>query len=176
MAYRQYTECVEIENFTHLADGIWNGIIQAAVIGLYVTIGAAAAVALLAEAVAVAAEPLCLIILAAVYVTAAIVGFCYWWLYLRLICIPAPPDHPADSAGDHFAIGLLINIELPSSRAWYDLDNDYSIGILPCPNPLGANDHTVETSQPFGYLVDGRQWARDHGLPYAGEHASDTPD
>jgi hypothetical protein len=86
---------------------------------------------------------------------ASIVGFCYWWLYRRLICIPAPPGHPADSAGDHLAIGLLINIEPPGSGDFLaNIDNDYSIGILPCPLPQGATRDQVVAQSPYGYLVE----------------------
>jgi hypothetical protein len=165
MAFRQYTQCVDINNFDPTSP--W---VQAAQLGLYVTLAPGAFTALLV--IAGAASPLSLIFLAEIYLIAAIVGFCYWWLYRRLICIPAPPGHPADSAGDHLAIGLLINIEPPGSGSFWDnVDNDYSIGILPCPLPPGADRKHVIENSPFGYLVEEQPVTIDSGLPYAGEQA-----
>jgi len=171
MTFRQYTECIERENFTHITDGMWNGIIQAALIGLNVTIGTTLAALIFVLARQVDVSPACFWFLAEVYVMAAAVGYCYWWLYGRLICISSP-DHPVDSAGDHLAIGLLINTEPPGSGGFIDnIDNDYSVGILPCPLPLGAKRAQVVQNSPFGYLVDGDSWAVNNGLPFAGEQA-----
>ena len=152
MAYRQYTQCVDIENFDPATLG--NGkYVQAALLGLKVTLAPGAFTALLA--IAGVASGWCLLLLIEVWAIASVVGFCYWWLYRRLICIPAPPGHPADSAGDHLAIGLLINIEAPGSGDFLaNIDNDYSIGILPCPLPPVAKQDAVVASVPYGYLVE----------------------
>jgi hypothetical protein len=169
MAYRQYTQCVDIENFdpATLGNGKYT---QAALQGLKITLPAGVFTALLA--IAGAASGWCLLLLIEVWAIASVVGFCYWWLYRRLICIPAPPDHPADSAGDHLAIGLLINIEPPGSGDFLaNIDNDYSIGILPCPLPPGASRAQVVAGSPYGYLVEEQPVTMDHGLPYAGEQA-----
>jgi hypothetical protein len=164
MAFRQYTQCVDIAYFDKRSPYV-----QATLLGFYVTLTPAGFAALLA--IAGAAAPRCLWLLLEIYVMAWIVGFCYWWLYRRLICISSA-DHPADSAGDHLAIGLLINIEPPGSGSFIDnIDNDYSIGILPCPLPLGANRAQVVQNSPFGYLIDGDSWAMNNGLPFAGEQA-----
>jgi hypothetical protein len=166
MAFRQYTQCVDIENFDPT-----NPKVQAAKLGLYVTLPPGVFTALLA--IAGVGNPLCLLWLIEVWAIAFIVGICYWALYRKLICIPAPPGHPADSAGDHLAIGLLINIEPPGSGSFTDnIDNDYSIGILPCPLPQGADRTQVVQKSPFGYLVEEQPVTMDHGLPYAGEHAT----
>jgi hypothetical protein len=169
MAYRQYTQCVDIENFdpAYLGNGkYW----QSIWLGLKVTVPTGILPALLA--LAGAASGWCLLLLFEVWAAASLVGFCYWWLYRRLICIPAPPGHPADSAGDHLAIGLLINTEPPGSGDFFaNIDNDYSIGILPCPLPQGANRDQVVQMSPYGYLVEEQPVTKDHGLPYAGEKA-----
>lgn len=169
MTYRQYTQCVDIDNFdmSTLGNGKYT---QAALLGLEVTLAPGVFTALLV--IAGVGSPWCLLLLAEVWAIASVVGFSYWWLYRRLICIPAPPDHPADKAGDHLAIGLLINIEPPGSGDFFaNIDNDYSIGILPCPLPEGANRDQVVQGSPYGYLVDPQPVTVDHGLPYAGEQA-----
>jgi hypothetical protein len=164
MAFNQYTQCVDIKYFDRTSPYV-----QATLLGLYVTLTPAGFAAFLV--IAGAAKPRCLWLLLEIYAMAWIVGFCYWFLYRRLICISSP-DHPADSAGDHLAIGLLINIEGPKSGNFFDnLDNDYSIGILPCPLPLGATRAQVVQHSPFGYLIDGDAWAMSNNLPFAGEQA-----
>ena len=60
-------------------------------------------------------------------------------------------------------IGLLIDI-LPPSHTPPDIDNDYSIGILVQPNPLGADYAQVSASEPFGYLVKEQAATHDIGL------------
>jgi hypothetical protein len=163
MAYNQYTKCVDIQDFDPR-----NPYVQAAWLGLYITLPVAIVAALQAIAYSM---PLCLPYLAEVYVIAGIFGYCYWWLYRRLVCLPAPPGHPADAAGDHLAIGLLIDIAPPSSATFPDLDNDYSVGILLQCNPLGAGSPGVQnpcvsTSEPYGYLVTPQPVTVNYPLPY----------
>ena len=95
---------------------------------------------------------------------------CDWFLYRSLICLPAPPEHPADSACDHIVIGTLINI-LPAEPVG---DNDYSIGILPQGNPLGASVSDVQGSIPYGYLVTNQPVIENYPLLYTGHPDFDT--
>ena len=161
MSYRQYTECVDISNFDP-----GNPITNALLLGLYITITPAAFAALLTAVGA--SSPWCLLIFLEIYPAATILGYCYWFLYRRLICLPAPPDHPVDNAGDHIIIGTLIDILPPDDpgRKWYDLDNDYSIDILPQCNPLGAGFDEVANSEPYGYLVKEQPVILNAGLPF----------
>jgi hypothetical protein len=179
--YRQYTQCCDISNFDP-GDPIAN----AALTGLYVTLAPGAFALLLALAGAVGWA--CLWILAAIWLYAAVVGYCYWFLYRRLICIPSPPDHPADSSGNQTVIGLLIDIVLPRTEPsffgrLFDFDNDYSIGVLPaCSAPLDANP-PGQNSQPFllnnpapgpyGYLITEQPVTHNAGLNYTGQDAVD---
>jgi hypothetical protein len=159
MAFRQYTQCVDIANFDPA-----NPYTQAALLGLYITLPVAGFTALLA--IAGAASPFCLLLLAEVYGIAGVVGYCYWWLYRRLICLPPLPNHPPDQAGDHTAIGTLIDILPPSTAKFPDIDNDYSIGILVQCNPLGAGLAEVAASEPYGYLVGEHPIISAAGLPF----------
>jgi hypothetical protein len=165
MPFKQYTNCVDIQLFDPR-----DPLIQAVLIGLYATLPPGAFAALLA--IAGVGSPWCLLLLAEFYVMAGVVGYCDWFLYRRLICIPAPPDNPADSAGDHLVIGTLINI-LPPDPAG---DNDYSIGILPQPNPIGASPSEVQQSQPYGYLVTEQPVTKNYSPPllYTGHPDFDT--
>jgi hypothetical protein len=168
MAYRQYTQCVSIDQF----DRAWLGngkYTQAALLGLKVTLPVGVFTTVLAIAgVATASSWYIALLLAEVWAMASLVGFCYWFLYRRLICLPPP----AGSAADHFAVGRLINLEPPD----YNFDNDFSIGILPCPLPIGANKDQVAAGSPYGYLIEpqpgwlGSPFGGD--LPFQGETAS----
>jgi hypothetical protein len=161
MSYRQYTQCIDIANFNNSDPRV-----QAALLGLYITLTPAAFSALLV--IAGAASPLCLIILAEIYLIASIVGYCYCWLYRRLICLPDIPQRPpADSAGDHMVIGTLIDILPPSARtSVFDVDNDYSIGILPQCSPIGAGLDEVANNPRYGYLVAKHPIITAAGLPF----------
>jgi hypothetical protein len=167
MSFRQYTQCVDVANFDPR-----NPYVIAALLGLYVTLPVGVLPALLA--IAGVGSPWCLLLLAEVYLIAGVIGYCYWWLYRRLICLPATPDHPADSAGDHLAIGLVIDILLPNSDSNpLDIDNDYSIGILVCPNPVGSAAPVVAGSEPFGYLVTAQPVIADNNLLFTGQAQKD---
>jgi hypothetical protein len=163
MAFKQYTQCVDIQLFDPR-----NPQTQAALLGLYITLPPGAFATLLA--IAGVGSPWCLLLLAEVYVIAAVLGYSYWFLYRRLICLPATPEHQADSAGDHMVIGTLINILLPEPVG----DNDYSIGILPQGNSLGASASDVQASIPYGYLVTNQDVIKNYPLLYTGHPDFDT--
>src|SRR5450432_2166552 len=160
MAFRQYTQCVDIENFDP-----GNPLTGAVLLGLYVTLPVSVLPILLA--INSVGSPWCLLLLGEVYVSAAALGYSYWFLYRRLICIPAPPEHPADSAGDHLVIGTLINILPPEPVG----DNDYSISILPQPIPLGTPG-PFKAADPslgfFGYLITEQPVTMNAALLYTG--------
>ena len=166
MAFRQYTQCVDIENFDP-----GNPLTGAVLLGLYVTLPVSVLPILLA--LNGVGSPWCLLLLAEVYVAAAALGYSYWFLYRRLICIPAPPEDPADSAGDHLVIGTLINILPPEPIG----DNDYSISILPQPLPLGTQGPFKAVNPgpgPFGYLITEQPVTMNAALLYTGHRDTDT--
>jgi len=72
MAFKQYTQCVDIQLFDPE-----NPLIRAALIGLYITLPPGAFAALLA--IAKVGSPWCLLFLVEVYVIAGVVGYCDWF-------------------------------------------------------------------------------------------------
>jgi len=171
--YRQYTQCVDISNFNPQ-----NPFTQAALVGLGVTLPVAVIPVLMAIG---GASPWCLLLLAEVYLIAGVIGYTYWWLYRRLICIPATPDHPNDSNGSQMVIGTLIDTLPPGSDANpLDIDNDFSMGILPACVPFGSKDPFTAANPapgPFGYLIT-EQPVTKNGVPppppaYTGQGAVD---
>jgi hypothetical protein len=146
MAYRQYTKCVSINNYIGTVAA---QIIVAAAIGVFPLLAAAIAGAALAPAILI---PILL----------AIIAYCRWWLYDRLICL----------GGDKCAVGLLIAAEPPDEKSGFDaFDTDYSINLLLADNPIGAEQADVEKSFQ-GDLV--KNQLEGHGLPWKGEKAT-TP-
>lgn len=170
--YRQYTQCVDISNFDPR-----NPFVQAALLGLYVTLPTAVIPVLMVLA---GGSPWCLVLLAEIYAIAGIIGYCYWWLFRRLICIPATPDHPDDSSGNQMVIGTLIDTLPPSSATFPDIDNDFSMGILPSCIPLGSQGPFTAANPgpgPFGYLIT-EQPVTKNGVPppppaFTGQRAVD---
>src|SRR5262249_45135571 len=104
-------------------------------------------------AIAGVASGWCLLLLVWVWAVASLVGFCYWFLYRRLICLPSPTRN----ASDHFAIGRLINTHPPD----YNTHNDFSIHILLGPFPSGAKKAQVAAGSPYAYLIEAEPgWQR----------------
>jgi hypothetical protein len=164
MAFKQFTQCVDVKDFDPR-----DPVVQVALRALGVNLPAGVFAALM---VALAhSSPWCLAWLAWLYVVTAILLYCEWFLYGRLICIPAPPDQPADSGGDHLVIGTLINILLPEAV----MDNDYSIGILPQGMPLFMSLPDVEGSpSPYAYLMKNQDVTKNFPLLFTGHDDLDT--
>jgi hypothetical protein len=56
--------------------------------------------------------------------TTALIVYCRWWLYDRLVCL----------GGDRCAVGLLVETHPPSEKSGFDaFDTDYSIDLLLAP-------------------------------------------
>jgi hypothetical protein len=160
MEFKQYTQCVEAKDHDPTDRRL-----QAGLVALYATLPAAVLPVLLT--IAGAGGP-CLLFLIPFYGAVGLFAYCYWWLYRRLICLPAPPDHPGMGEGDHVAIGMLIDILDPANNSFPDIDSDYSIGILLNLNPLGSQYDVVSERSPYGYLVKEQHATKDIGLPWSG--------
>ena len=112
MAYVQHTECVKPSDYSGLAPGL-----------IATAIGAA--IALLAGAVFAAL---------AIGAMVALVLYCRWWLYGRLVCL----------GGDRCAVGLLVATHPPSGKSGFDaFDTDFSIDLLLAPGVSGQDDATI---------------------------------
>ena len=171
--FRQYTECTDIAYFDP-----GNPLTNAALIGLYVTLPAAVVPVLMVIA---GGNPWCLVILAEIFLIAGVIGYCYWWLFRRLICVPATPDHPNDADGNQMVIGTVVDLLPPYSGSNpLDIDNDFSMGILPSCIPLGSLGPFTAANPgpgPFGYLITEQPVTKD-GVPpppsaYTGQLAVD---
>jgi hypothetical protein len=165
MEFKQYTQCVEAKDHDTTDRRL-----QAGLVALSATLPPGLFILLLT--IAHAGGP-CLLFLIPFYGAVGLFAYCYWWLYRRLICLPAPPDHPGMGAGDHLAIGRLIDILDPANNSFPDIDSDYSIGILLTPNPLGTQYEFVSESSPYGYLVKEQPATHDHGVVFSGHKGTD---
>ena len=77
-------------------------------------------------------------------ILSAIIAYCLWWLYDRLICL----------GGDVFAVGFVLTVETPDEKTGLDkFDTDYSINLVLTPNLVGATQSQVESSAHLGSLV-----------------------
>jgi hypothetical protein len=103
MTHRQYTECVGPANYIGLPAHIL--FIVAYIIPLLLIAGFVPGISLAA--------------------VLAIIAYCRWWLYGRLVCLD----------GDRCAVGLLVGIYLPEEKEGLDrFDTDYSIDLLLAPS------------------------------------------
>jgi hypothetical protein len=149
---RQYTKCISPKN--HLGKVAAQVIIAAAI--------AALPILLFGGAVAPGVGVIAL---------TAIIAYCRWWLYDRLVCL----------GGERCAVGWVSKIEPPGKKAGLDrFDTDYSINLVLAPHGEGAKHASVEADGMQGGLiknqlpgwdfkgVDGGQWAN---RPSAALHA-----
>lgn len=149
MAYRQYTKCVSVNNYI--------GKVAAQVI-------IAAAISALPLLAGAGFIPGVLIIL-----LGAIIAYCRWWLYDRLICL----------GPDICAVGYVLTVEPPSEKSGLDsFDTDYSFNLVLAPTRKGATQAQVEASFQ-GNLVTETSDIKSHNLDWAGhsvqQYGNDTP-
>lgn len=143
MGYRQYTKCASISAFVGFT---WVQYVMAG--------GAAAAAGALAVLLGGVFVPL--VMIAAL---SAVIAYCLWWLYDRLICL----------GGDVCAVGFVLTVEPPSEKTGLDsFDTDYSINLVLAPGLVGATQSEVESSAPQGDLV--KETADVSGYSFAGYH------
>jgi hypothetical protein len=91
--------------------------------GLYTNSAAFTALAVLAGVSAFVLNPGAAVLFALV----AIVGYCNWWLYYRLICL----------GGNQCYIGLALEVDTKADQPGLGkFDTDYTVHILPAPTPL----------------------------------------
>lgn len=138
MAYRQYTQCVTPSNHVGLAPAILVIVMSllGGSIGLYLMGGS----------------------LGMLGAASALVAFCYWWLYGRLVCL----------GGDHCAIGMLLTVEPPEAKSGFDaFDTDYSINLVLAPHRIGESRASIESGFQ-GKLITEQDATRNEGMAFAG--------
>jgi hypothetical protein len=80
----------------------------------------------------------------AVAVLLAVIAYCRWWLYGRLICL----------GKEVCALGWVITVETPDKKSGLDkFDTDYSVNLCLAPFNLGATQAQVEVEPVQGWLV-----------------------
>lgn len=124
MSYRQYTRCTSPTNY--IGAPAAQAIIGAALAALLLVFGAAIVPGVLLVALG------------------ALIAFCRWWLYDRLICLD----------GDVCAAGMLLTVEPPTGKSGLErFDTDYSINLVFPPHLVGATQADVENDGFEGNLI-----------------------
>lgn len=136
MTYRQYTQCVQLQDYNGSPEVIAAGI--ASFMSL-ISVIATGAVGMLASLWGI---PVMLGI-----VTGAL-SFVRWWLYGRLVCL----------GGERCAIGMVVSVE-PHKIDFASLsdlsifDTDYSFNLLLPPHHIGDDRADIESDGFLGYLI-----------------------
>jgi hypothetical protein len=74
----------------------------------------------------------------------AIIAYCRWWLYDRLVCL----------GGERCAVGWVSKVEPPDKKSGLDqFDTDYSFNLVLAPHVEGAKQGDVETDGIQGELI-----------------------
>src|SRR4051812_45834347 len=74
----------------------------------------------------------------------AIIAYCRWWLYDRLVCL----------GGERCAVGWVSKVEPPSKKSGLDrFDTDYSFNLVLAPHGEGATQTAVESDGLQGDLI-----------------------
>ncbi|MCA0010967.1 hypothetical protein LB561_00895 [Mesorhizobium sp. B292B1B] len=143
MAYRHYTKCVSVGN--HHGKQYGQMIIAAAVVALpLILVGALSGPAAMLVALA------------------AILAYCRWWLYDRLVCL----------GGDECAVGWLLKVDPPEEKSGLDrFDTDYSLNLVPGNVVEFTNQATAEKIAPFGRLIANTPAIQGAGLDWKGQEA-----
>lgn len=139
MAYRQYTNCTSVSNY--FGKQYIQMLIAAALGALPLLAGAALGPGLLIIALS------------------AIIAYCRWWLYDRLICL----------GGDVCAAGWVLTVEPPEEKSGLDaFDTDYSFNLVLPRHLVGATQADVETDGILGNLVKEQPDIANAGLDFSG--------
>ncbi|HEY0785111.1 MAG TPA: hypothetical protein VGD62_04520 [Acidobacteriaceae bacterium] len=161
--YKRYTTCIDAAFFDKSSVYVQATIVSA---GVVTPLGVMAALV----------DPLCLLALIPVAAAAWIVGYCYWFLHQRLICLPPPLNLTQPDGSDQLAIGMVIDLLPPSGNTFPDsLDTDYSFGLLIAPNLPGDSQAAVDASTPYGFLVSQQPATQNIGMPFTGHPGTYQP-
>jgi hypothetical protein len=142
MAYRQYTQCCSVSG--HIGKVAAQILIAAAASALPLLFGASLIPGVL------------------IVILGAIIAYCRWWLYDRLICL----------GGDVCAAGWVLSVEPPEKKSGLDsFDTDYSFNLVLAPHLEGATQVSVESDGIQGNLIKEQPAIAGAGLDWTGHSA-----
>lgn len=127
MAYRQYTKCISVGDYQAQWLSMGPGILAAAAVAITVLMVGGALVPGMATAALL-----------------AVIAYCEWWLYKRLICLNK----------EVCAMGWVITVETPAEKSGLDkFDTDYSVNLCLAPFNLGAKQADIEKEPVQGWII-----------------------
>lgn len=163
MDYVQYTHCRQPKDHLQL-----NQYVSAALQG---ALGAGIAMLLLVAAGRIDCWPYAALVGAIFF----LLGYCYWWLDDRLLCL----------GGDRRAVGMLISYTRPEDKHFFGgsfpfidpdaFDTDYSLNLLPYDAAEGVQQTNVDPTKaldplkPYQDLAIEKEVTKKEGLPFTGE-------
>jgi hypothetical protein len=151
MAYKQYTQCVQPDNYSSSPG--FNAIFA----GLFASLLAIVGVMLATGGLAGFAGGFA----AMLGVAIALMSLVHWWLYGRLICL----------GGEKCAIGMVVSVEPKEKKSGLrsiDMDTDYCFNLLLAPHLIGAGQSTIEADGIMGELIKEQAATKSYGLSFAG--------
>lgn len=134
---KQYTKCVAPEDYSGWAGPVAItaivGIALALITGMWMVLGPTA--------------------------MAALIAFCEWWLYGRLVCL----------RHDECAVGGLLTTEPPGEKSGFEaFDTDFSINLVLPGHTINDTKQDVETDGALGYLIAEQPETKNQGLGFVG--------
>ncbi len=155
MDFRQYTKCAPASKFVGF---LWVQYVMLGGAGI-----AAGALALLLSGAFIPGVMIGLL--------TAVITYCLWWLYDRLICL----------GGDICVVGFVLSVEKPEDKTGLDkFDTDTSLNLVLPPNLVGASRAQAEASVPLGkFMMEQPDVANyrflGYSLPFAGNMITKFP-
>jgi hypothetical protein len=160
--FKQYTTCIDAVYFNKSSQNVQATIVATGVVAPLAVISALTA-------------PWCLFMLIPIFAAAWMIGYCYWFLHQRLICLPSPPASTVPGGSDQLTIGMVVDLLPPYLNTFpTSIDTDYSFGLLVAPNQPGEPDMSiVENSVPYGFLIAEQPATHNIAVPFTGNTGTD---
>jgi len=152
MTYRQYTQCVQPENYTSKSvagvESVAAGLLVAGLTSTIAYIIGTGGFGLIVGGIA-----------GLLAIVTGLLVFAKWWLYGRLICL----------GGERCAIGMVVTVDLPQNRSGISaFDTDYCFTLLFPPHHIGDDQATIESDGILGDLIKNQDSIKSLGLSSSG--------
>jgi hypothetical protein len=155
MAYEEYTECVNPEDYGGPPGG------DAAAAAIFFSTLYVSLTTLLSQTSSWTVAVIAILI----GILSGLISYCQWWLYGRLICL----------GGERCVVGLLVSVEPPDSKSIEEkLDTDYNINLLLAPHQFGDDHATIESDGFQGEVIKEQDPTKDLGIKFTGYPAPDS--